>query len=232
MVTSPWPHAVTSLPAGHGENHERYPTPGAATGRRVVSGFRQHRRRPSRRSPQEDSDAPAPRPADLRRSAGVDPTYGRRRARDRGQAASPSFGGARRSGRDLRAGSRAARHPRPGLHRAWVEAASPTPPTSKSSMPPCSISCRGRRIVADGDGYRWAFLSEEAGLERALWPILLSAGDLLTSADREWVRVCVDAECPRLFVDRKSRRRIFCDTNTCGSRDRGRRSYRKFRKYR
>ncbi len=64
-------------------------------------------------------------------------------------------------------------------------------------------------------------------LARPLWSISLSAAELLISADREWVRQCADPQCPRLFVDRRSRRRRWCDPNTCGSRARGKRFYRR-----
>ncbi len=98
-----------------------------------------------------------------------------------------------------------------------------------------------RVVVPEADGWGLAFAEpgEELALQgpslaarlsdltRPLWPISLSAAELLISADREWVRQCADPQCTRLFVDRRSRRRMWCDPNTCGSRARGKRYYRR-----
>lgn len=84
-----------------------------------------------------------------------------------------------------------------------------------------------REVAHEGDGFTLAFIGAAGALERAFWPISLSAAQLLISDDRKWVRQCADAQCTRLFVDRRSRRRKWCDTNTCGSRDRGKRLYRR-----
>lgn len=88
-------------------------------------------------------------------------------------------------------------------------------------MPPRQV------VPGPGDGYHLAWIGDDEALERPLWPILESAVGLLTSDDRRWVRQCADAECTRLFVDHHSRHRLWCDPNTCGSRARGKRHYRR-----
>ncbi len=83
-----------------------------------------------------------------------------------------------------------------------------------------------RLVDPVADGFGWAFADPGETLERLLWPISLSAAELLISGDRRWVRQCADPQCTRLFVDRRSRQRKWCDPNTCGSRARGKRFYR------
>ncbi len=84
-----------------------------------------------------------------------------------------------------------------------------------------------RLVEPEADGFGWAFTDPGETLERLLWPIGLSAAELLISGDHRWVRQCADPQCTRLFVDRRSRRRQWCDANTCGSRARGQRFYRR-----
>ena len=57
-----------------------------------------------------------------------------------------------------------------------------------------------------------------------LWPIAHSAAELLSSKKYARVNQCAAKGCYRLFVGNK--RRKWCDANTCGSRLKGRRSYR------
>ncbi len=84
-----------------------------------------------------------------------------------------------------------------------------------------------RLVDPEADGYGWTFAGPDDAFECLLWPISLSAAELLISDDRRWVRQCADAQCTRLFVDRHSRRRKWCDPNTCGSRARGKRFHRR-----
>ena len=83
-----------------------------------------------------------------------------------------------------------------------------------------------RRVVVGGDGFRWGWGGDETALERMLWPVIQSAAELLISDDRKRVRQCADKHCTRLFVDRRSGLRRWCDPNTCGSREKGKRLYR------
>ena len=80
-----------------------------------------------------------------------------------------------------------------------------------------------RRIVAGADGYRyeWAGGSE---LDRILWPVALSAAELLTSPDRDRVKECASHDCSWLFLDMsRNRSRRWCDMKVCGNRAKARR---------
>jgi predicted RNA-binding Zn ribbon-like protein len=86
-----------------------------------------------------------------------------------------------------------------------------------------------RRLVAAERGCGWTW-EDGGGLDRALWPVALSAAELLTSADVSRVRQCADRKCPRLFVDRgRSQPRLWCDMRACGNRAKNRRLYRRHR---
>ena len=59
-----------------------------------------------------------------------------------------------------------------------------------------------------------------------IWPILESAGTLLTSRDRSHIRECGDQSCRWLFLDTsKNHSRRWCSMDICGSRSKARRYY-------
>lgn len=74
-------------------------------------------------------------------------------------------------------------------------------------------------------GFRLAWRGDENALDQMLWPVVVSATELLVSNESGWVRQCADEHCPRLFIDRRSRLRKWCDPNICGSRVKSRRFY-------
>ena len=86
-------------------------------------------------------------------------------------------------------------------------------------------------LVAEGDGAAegeaegYAFIWPGTDdLARPLWPLALSAGDLLTSADRERVKECAADNCSWLFLDMsRNRSRRWCDMAVCGNRAKARR---------
>lgn len=81
--------------------------------------------------------------------------------------------------------------------------------------------------VDGGFGYR--FGGGEA-LERVLWPIARSAGELLVSDELERIKGCGGEDCAWLFIDRsKNRSRRWCDMSDCGNRAKARRYYRRRR---
>ncbi len=79
-----------------------------------------------------------------------------------------------------------------------------------------------RQVAVEADGFGWLWQKETESLDRMLWPIAQSAADLLTSDKHRKIRQCGTQGCFRLFVYR-NRRRVWCDANTCGNRDKGRR---------
>lgn len=83
-----------------------------------------------------------------------------------------------------------------------------------------------RRIAAAGERLEWGWTDPGASLLSPLWPIVLSAAELLTSADLPQVRQCDGARCTWLFMDQsRSRSRRWCSMASCGNRAKARRHY-------
>ena len=91
---------------------------------------------------------------------------------------------------------------------------------------------RHRRIVSSGRGYRWEWKRDKAHyLAQILWPIALSAADLLTSDKLSGVRECGADDCAWLFLDEsRNHSRRWCDMKVCGNRQKARRHYQRARK--
>jgi len=82
---------------------------------------------------------------------------------------------------------------------------------------------------SDGD-FSWSWSGSDTALERMLWPVVRSAGDLLASGEAQQVRECASDSCSWLFVDRsRTHRRRWCDMKTCGNRAKARRYYQRKR---
>ncbi len=74
--------------------------------------------------------------------------------------------------------------------------------------------------------FEWSWDEDRPCLERPLWPIVRSAGELLTSEESRSVRQCASETCSWLFIDRsRTKRRRWCDMSTCGNRAKARRHY-------
>jgi predicted RNA-binding Zn ribbon-like protein len=91
------------------------------------------------------------------------------------------------------------------------------------------VAARGR-LAAQGTGaaggrpgvfagiFRYEWLDEGAVCDRVLWPVALSAAELLTGADLSRVGRCPGERCGWLFLDMsRSGRRQWCDMATCGN---------------
>jgi len=86
-----------------------------------------------------------------------------------------------------------------------------------------------RRLVPAEEGYAFGWPESDA-LEQVLWPVALSAAELLTSEDRVRVKECAGETCDWLFLDMsRNRSRRWCDMKECGNRAKARRFYRKQR---
>ena len=84
------------------------------------------------------------------------------------------------------------------------------------------------RVEAGAHGFRWRWANDRDLLERVVWPVARSAGDLLVSDDLRWVRECASESCNWLFLDTsRTRRRKWCDMSSCGNREKARRHYRR-----
>lgn len=75
-------------------------------------------------------------------------------------------------------------------------------------------------------GFTWSWRSDPKALDGMLWPVVRSAGELLTSAELQRVRECAGDKCGWLFIDTsKNHSRRWCDMNDCGNRAKARRHY-------
>src|SRR5207248_399942 len=75
-------------------------------------------------------------------------------------------------------------------------------------------------------GYAWEVKTIDVSAAGLLAPMLWSAADLLTNADRRRVRRCANDACLWLFVDEsKAGTRRWCDMASCGNRAKSRRHY-------
>ena len=73
-------------------------------------------------------------------------------------------------------------------------------------------------IRPTSDGYRVDWIDKSA-LDRMLWPIALSAAELLTSPNVARVRECNGDRCDWLFVDTsRNHLRRWCSMDECGNR--------------
>ncbi|HYL99401.1 MAG TPA: ABATE domain-containing protein [Blastocatellia bacterium] len=87
-------------------------------------------------------------------------------------------------------------------------------------------SCAG--IGPVDSALKWVWGGDADDLDIPLWPVAVSAFDLLISGDAQRVRQCGDASCGWLFVDKsKSHRRQWCSMRVCGNRAKARRHYEK-----
>jgi predicted RNA-binding Zn ribbon-like protein len=79
------------------------------------------------------------------------------------------------------------------------------------------LSTHGRRFI-------WTFPQRTEALDSVLWPVTLSAAELLTSDDLGRLGQCGGAGCGWMFLDTsRNRRRRWCDMQDCGNRAKVRR---------
>ena len=92
-----------------------------------------------------------------------------------------------------------------------------------------SDALRHRHIVRANGGYEWRWDGEPM-LEKILWPIAMSAAELLTSAELAKVRECEARDCYWLFLDHsRNHSRRWCTMSACGNREKARRHYQRQR---
>jgi predicted RNA-binding Zn ribbon-like protein len=83
-----------------------------------------------------------------------------------------------------------------------------------------------RMLVDSGDGFELAWPKPPVALEHPLWPVAVSAAELLVSDDRVRVKECATDNCNWLFLDSsKNRSRRWCEMKECGNRAKARRHY-------
>ena len=76
---------------------------------------------------------------------------------------------------------------------------------------------RNRKLIATTNGFCWQW-QDKTELGSVLWPIALSAVELVASERMCWVRECCLESCSALFIDSsKNKRRRWCDMKDCGN---------------
>lgn len=92
-------------------------------------------------------------------------------------------------------------------------------------MPPLDAENKEKLVKKPG-GFQWDWRENKGELDRLLWPVIQSAGDLMISNEVNRTRECEDDTCEWLFIDRsKNHSRRWCDMSDCGNRAKARRHY-------
>lgn len=89
---------------------------------------------------------------------------------------------------------------------------------------------RRRRLVLVNGRLEWMWPTDDAALERVLWPVSGAAAQLLTAQRIEILRECASDTCEWLFLDRsRNRTKRWCSMSGCGNRAKARRHYERVR---
>lgn len=80
------------------------------------------------------------------------------------------------------------------------------------------------RVVQIERHFVWDWDTDTRLLDRALWPVVRAAADLLVSDELRMVRLCAADDCGWLFLDTsKNQTRRWCNMKSCGNRAKARR---------
>jgi predicted RNA-binding Zn ribbon-like protein len=84
-----------------------------------------------------------------------------------------------------------------------------------------------RQLVVDGDKFQWEWEPAIDALDTMLWPVAISAGDLLISGPLDRIGQCADDRgCGWLFLDTsRNHSRRWCSMESCGNRAKAMRHY-------
>jgi predicted RNA-binding Zn ribbon-like protein len=104
------------------------------------------------------------------------------------------------------------------LLRAAVESWEPPPGDVGTLNRELAVARANERLEPGGAGFAWTWTERPAALDRALWPVVLSAAELLASPDLALVRRCPGEECGWLFLDEsRNHSRQWCEMRDCGN---------------
>lgn len=121
-----------------------------------------------------------------------------------------------------------ARSLRETVYRVFAAEAGGRPPSPDdlAALSEAAAAAASHRVLApEAAGYRFAWPERER-LDRLLWPVAMSAAELLVSEDLGRVKECATANCSWLFLDMsRNRSRRWCDMKDCGNRAKARRHY-------
>ncbi|HVO43023.1 MAG TPA: ABATE domain-containing protein [Aggregatilineales bacterium] len=81
-----------------------------------------------------------------------------------------------------------------------------------------------RQVQRTESGFAWAWQRPGDDLDQMLWPVALSAAELLTSPEVSRVHECGNGNCSWLFLDlSRNHSRRWCKMESCGNRVKARR---------
>jgi predicted RNA-binding Zn ribbon-like protein len=110
------------------------------------------------------------------------------------------------------------------LFKAAIEGRRPRPSDLNTLSAELLVARAHQRLAHAAGAFSWAWDDADPALDRILWPISLSAADLLTSPDRLRLRHCEGTDCGWMFLDSsRNRSRHWCDMKDCGNRAKVRR---------
>jgi len=105
------------------------------------------------------------------------------------------------------------------IFKCAVEGWPPPPPDADILRRELSVARAHQRLTPHQGAFVWTFLERPAALDRILWPVVLSAAELLTAGDLRNVAQCGGEDCGWLFLDTsRNHRRQWCDMQDCGNR--------------
>jgi predicted RNA-binding Zn ribbon-like protein len=81
-----------------------------------------------------------------------------------------------------------------------------------------------------GRSLKLGWVGQEESLDSIVWPVLWSAASLIVSDEASRIRICGGPDCGWMYVDRsRNKLRRWCQMETCGTREKSRRRYRRMR---
>jgi predicted RNA-binding Zn ribbon-like protein len=105
------------------------------------------------------------------------------------------------------------------IFRAVVDGRTPPPPARVTFTKWTQEAWRHRELVDDRGALSWGWQIRTDPIDRVLFELVLEAGTLLLSSDRNRIGVCAGEGCGWFFVDRsKAGRRRWCSMAACGNR--------------
>jgi predicted RNA-binding Zn ribbon-like protein len=124
------------------------------------------------------------------------------------------------------AGARVLRAELYELFQALATGQMPSAPAIATFSETRARVARARRLASQGGRLVW----EWEGAERLIGPIVERAAELLTAGPDIRLRLCGDAGCGWVFLDRsRAGRRRWCRMDDCGNRAKARRHYQRAR---
>jgi predicted RNA-binding Zn ribbon-like protein len=111
---------------------------------------------------------------------------------------------------------------REALYRIFQRAAQDRQPAAADAdvlRQELSIARSHQELTARAGRFLWTLPDRPLTLESILWPVPLSAAELLTSSDLAKLGQCGGADCRWMFLDTsRNHRRQWCDMRDCGNR--------------